>query len=621
MKKNSIILLFIIVLGVFLRLYGIWNFSFMHDELSVVGRLHFDTFSDLIEKGVKTGDTHPAGIQVFLWLWTKVFGISELSLRLPFILMGISCIHLMYILTKKWFNATAGLFAAGVFAVSQYTIIYSIIARPYIAGLFFILLLLIIWSNMMFDKNLKWKNIILFGVFAAASAYIHHFSMLTAFLIALTGLFFVKKDSLLRYLLACLLAVILYAPHFPVLMHQISLGGIGGPDGWLDPPKPRFTLYYIKYLFHFSWIAALASTVALMLSSKINKEIWNLKKIKTGIALLLFITPFAIGYLYSLYGNPVLQYSVLIFSFPFLILFLVSFIDEELNIRKIVSLFLVLLTMTYSLFVTREHYKLLSLQWYEKSVSKSIEWVEKKGKDDVDCLLNMPVRFLEYYENKNGVEINNSIHFNHPLDDFSFKQKIESLKSNYMVVAGLTDVQIEIIKYFYPVLLEYIPCFTSEIYVFAKDGISIEEMQKISTEEYFWNESVSEYDEFIPIKECNLSDICNSRFTKLLLTFDYLCNDSTANYALVLETSYKGTVADWRCVKPSNFFIKERELYRSFLPLRYELMVKDSKRIPHYTVKIFLWNMDKTTKVQPETCSLSTFRGNPYIYGMGEDLK
>jgi hypothetical protein len=75
-------------------LFGIWDFSFTNDELSAVGRLRFDTFSELIEKGINV-DGHPAGVQVFLWLWIKVFGISEISLRAPFILIGIASIPLM----------------------------------------------------------------------------------------------------------------------------------------------------------------------------------------------------------------------------------------------------------------------------------------------------------------------------------------------------------------------------------------------------------------------------------------------------------------------------------------------------------------------------------------------
>jgi uncharacterized membrane protein len=379
MKKHSIILLSIIGLGIFLRLYEIWDFSFMHDELSVISRLHFDTFSELMGKGVKV-DTHPAGIQLFIWLWVKLFGISEISLRLPFVVMGILCIPLMYVLTKKWVNSTAALFTAGVIAVSQYTVLYGLIARPYIAGLFFVLLLLIVWTKMLFEQDYCWKNIFFFGIFAVSCAYIHHFSMLTAFLTAIVGLFFVKKQNLLKYLLACLLAIVLYLPHLSILLQQMSLGGIGGADGWLDPPKPRFTLYYMEYLFHFSWIAVLATAIALILSSKINKELWNRNKIRMGIALLLFVMPFAIGYLYSLYVNPVIQFSVLIFSFPFLLLAVALFIDSTLKIKKILSLFLLLTAMTYSLAVTRQHYKMLSLQWYEKSVSKVMELRQKHDK-------------------------------------------------------------------------------------------------------------------------------------------------------------------------------------------------------------------------------------------------
>lgn len=591
----------------------------MHDELSVISRLHFNSFSDLIEKGVKN-DCHPAGIQVFLWLWTKIFGISEISVRIPFLLMGISCIPLTYILTKKWFNATAGLFASGIVAVSQYTIIYSIIARPYSAGLFFTLLFLIIWTKMVFEQDYRWKNIILFGLFAAACAYIHQFSMLTAFLIAFAGLFLVKIQTYYKYLIACLLAIVWYLPHLPIVLHQIGLGETA-ENSWLAPPTPRYTLYYLQYLFHFSWITAVAAVIALVLSIKINKELWNRNKIKIGIALLVFIATYAIGYLYSLYEFPVLQYSCMLFAFPFLLLVVVSFIDSTLNIKKVIALLLLLAAMVYSLVVTREHYQFLSKQWYEKSVSKSMEWREKEGENKVACLLNMPVDFLKYYELKKGIHLDNKFEPDTFYNNFFFANKVASLKENYLVVAGLTDMQIEIIKPYYPVLLEYFPCYTSEIYVFAKTGTTQEGMKKINSEEFTWNEPIPAEQEFIPIKECNLSDLCASRFTKILLTFDYKCSDSTANYALVLQTSYKGTIADWRCVKAQDFFIRDGENYRSFLPLRYELLVKDSKRIPYYSVKIFLWNIDKEDKVQPIKCTISTYSDNPYIYGMGENLQ
>ena len=614
MKKHTIILLIIILVGVILRLYGIWDFSFTHDELSAVSRLRFDTFSELIEKGVKI-DGHPAGIQVFLWFWIKIFGLSEISLRIPFIIMGISCIPLIYFLTKKWFNATAGLFTAAIVAVSQYSIIYSIIARPYIPGLFFMLLLLIIWSRMVFERDYRWRNVILFGFFTAACAYINQFSMLTAFLTGVTGLFFQKKQTWIKYVIACLISAALYLPAIPIVLYQISMGG---PGDWLPAPTPGYLYHYVRYLFHFSWITILAVAAAMLLSSKINKAQWNQNKIKIITAFILFLTPYIIGHIYSITLAPVLQYSVLIFSFPFLLLVAASFIDSEINIKKIVALFIILATLTYSLAVTREHYKLLSLQWFEKSVLKTAEWMEKKGENDVECVLNMHPLFVKYYEEKMGISLNNLYFPRECENDLEFSNKVAALESNYLVVAGLSDVQLEIIKHYYPVLLEYQPCSTTEIYVFAKMGTNIEGMQKFYSEEYLWDMPIPAENEFIHVKEYNLSELCPSRFTKIMLTFDYKSMDSTADYALVLQTSYKGNTVDWRCVKPNNYAFKFGDYNRAFLDFRYEILIKNSGKIPHYNVKIYLWNMGNKGDIQPVKCTLETHKGNPYIYSLVE---
>ncbi len=58
-------------------------------------RLHYTTFSQLIQEGVLC-EGHPAGVQVFIWYWSKVVGYSELALRLPFLILGILCIPLAY---------------------------------------------------------------------------------------------------------------------------------------------------------------------------------------------------------------------------------------------------------------------------------------------------------------------------------------------------------------------------------------------------------------------------------------------------------------------------------------------------------------------------------------------
>ncbi|MDD3281425.1 MAG: glycosyltransferase family 39 protein, partial [Bacteroidales bacterium] len=241
----------ITLLGAMARLYGITDMPFTDDELSVEARLHYTSFAQLIQEGVLC-EGHPAGVQIFIWYWSKLVGYSELALRLPFLLMGIVCIPLAYKVAAKWFNENVGLFVAAYFAFSQYIIFHSVVIRPYIPGLFFALCMLWYWSKIMYDLDYSWKNILLMGIFAALCAYTHQFSMLFAFLLGIAGLLLVEKKYAWRYLIACFLALVLYLPHLAILFKQIQLGGVGGPDGWLGKPTPEFFILYPKYLFHFS---------------------------------------------------------------------------------------------------------------------------------------------------------------------------------------------------------------------------------------------------------------------------------------------------------------------------------------------------------------------------------
>ena len=151
--SNRAILLLIIFVAAIVRFYRFTDIPFMHDEFSAVFRTNFLSFQELIEKGVKP-DGHPAGIQVFLFYWIKIFGSTEWVVKLPFTVMGIFAILLVYLVAKKWYNETVGLISAAFIASIQYTVMYSQIARPYISGLFFSLLMVHYWSRLI-DPNLK----------------------------------------------------------------------------------------------------------------------------------------------------------------------------------------------------------------------------------------------------------------------------------------------------------------------------------------------------------------------------------------------------------------------------------------------------------------------------------
>jgi hypothetical protein len=90
--SNKQILVIVMIIGSVLRFFNYDDIPFTTDEFSALFRLKFDNFSELIEKGVKI-DGHPAGVQVFLYYWTKLFGESEWVVKLPFTILGIFSIY------------------------------------------------------------------------------------------------------------------------------------------------------------------------------------------------------------------------------------------------------------------------------------------------------------------------------------------------------------------------------------------------------------------------------------------------------------------------------------------------------------------------------------------------
>lgn len=72
--------------------------------------------------------------------WVKLFGASEVSLRLPSLLFSLACVPLVYFLGKELFGKSAGLFASFIIALSPFQLWYAQEARGYSAMLFFGLL-------------------------------------------------------------------------------------------------------------------------------------------------------------------------------------------------------------------------------------------------------------------------------------------------------------------------------------------------------------------------------------------------------------------------------------------------------------------------------------------------
>lgn len=433
---DYIILGVILAVAALLRLWKLGQIPFMHDEFSALSRTRFTNITDFIEQGILT-DSHPLGIQVFLHFWVKLFGWSELWTKLPFALMGIASIYLIYLIGQQWFNRKVGLLSAAFFAVSQFTIFYSQLARPYSAGLFFVLLMAFFWHKIIFGiKQPKTGIYIGFALSAWACSLIHYFSIAQAGLIFLTGLFFLPKERCKAYWISGLASVLLFAPTLPIFYQQLFVSGSIG--GWLTSPESSFLTNFVQYTMNYSSLFMFAVGVVIILPfilSRRDKRNCPLRWI--GIAW--FIITFTIAFTYSLLREPIIQHSTLIFSYPFLIIVAFSFFkNSTTNIPQTSIVIAVLLFAGISsLLTTRNHYKLMYEQGFDQ-IAVEMQADKKSYGDQIQFATREEiVGAAEFYQDQ--TEVTDRIVFNRDNKLGEFNQWLHDNNEKPMLGFGWAD--------------------------------------------------------------------------------------------------------------------------------------------------------------------------------------
>jgi hypothetical protein len=473
LKLDYVLLGIILLTAAILRLWKLGQVPFMHDEFSALFRLKFNNFHDLIQYGVCENDSHPAGVQVFLYYWTKIVGWNELWVKLPFALMGIGSVYLVYVIGKQWFNRKAGLLAAAFLAVSQLGVFYSQVARPYSAGLFFVLLMTYFWNRILFDAKKPSVGICIgMAVAACLAALAHNFSAAQAGLIFLTGLFFLKKERRKAYWLSGVGAVLLYSPHIPVFYHQTFVnGGIGG---WLAKPEATFFTDFLQYTMNYGPLFMFAVGFIIILPFILrNPEKRNYPIRWAAIAW--FIAVFALAFVYSLLREPIIQYSTLIFCYPFLIIVAFSLHkNNTMNKTQTVAAVLAILFVgSMSLILQRQHYDLMYHQGYDQ-IALRMEEDNESTQDICFATSTLNGNFPEFYQAQ--TKVNNRRIFNvydhHHLGDF--RQWLNEENTSRLGF-GWTDYidpawEAQAVAY-YPWQIKSDTWFTSKYLTLSKDSI------------------------------------------------------------------------------------------------------------------------------------------------------
>ena len=606
----------ILVVAAQLRLYNFAGWSLSNDELSALNRLRYDGFQEMITQGVKLNDFHPAGVQGFLWFWVKMFGNEVWVVRLPFVICGIFSVWFTWLIGKRWFGKTTGLFAAAAIAFLQYPILYSQLARPYAPGLLFSVAAVWYWTKIIFDRDKNCGTYAGFTVFATLSAYTHHYSFLFVMVVGATGLFFIRKSELRNYLLAALAAAVLYLPHLQIFLYQFGIGGVGGEEGWLGEPEPRWILDYLWFALNESIIVATILAVAFLFSIY-----WFSKKFTKfkAISILWFLLMFFIGYFYSVYRNPILQYSILIFSFPFLVLFVFSSFGSVSG-RAVYILLLLFLavgsvqTSVFNRFHDRQHFG-----EFEDLAQKIADWNREFGSENISntIVVNAPfyihyyldemepgIRFLQY-DNRGGNDL------------ASLAAKIDSVETPFFAYGWTKPAPPEIDL----LIREKYPCMLSrgyynglsEVTLYARettdsclkipepvfsysnnydDQATIDQWGFGLSDEHFvsppYSIRMGSSLEYAPGFKARVSEINQGKFDRVEVEVKVFAEEDIKNAVIVMTISGEDEDKLWR---GSNIqlFVQPGEWQKGFLAYQFWKSYDTDD-----VLNIYLWNQGKT---------------------------
>jgi len=123
-------------LGLVLRLVAVNQSLWMDEAISALA-IKGHSFLGLITN-FAPGDTHPPLFYFILKSWASIFGYSEISLRLPSVILGAMTIPVVYLIGKRLAGEKVGIFSALLIATSGLHIYYSQEARMYALSTFLV---------------------------------------------------------------------------------------------------------------------------------------------------------------------------------------------------------------------------------------------------------------------------------------------------------------------------------------------------------------------------------------------------------------------------------------------------------------------------------------------------
>lgn len=390
-NNKFIILFFILMIGIFLRVYDLNTESLWLDEGFSITYAKLNLYKIFFLR-----ENNPPLYFIILHLWINLFGDSEFSVRFLSVLFGSSSIFMMYKVSKQIFDKDVGIFSSLLLCLSVFHIHYSQEARTYS-----LTVLLTLLSMYFFTKYLKKRsNTILFAYILSSTfliySHIYGIFIIISQNIYIISLFLLSKNTyklkLISWILIQIILFIFFIPWASIFINQtlkIVHDGFWIPRPVLSSIEDSFIRYSgSTLLFSIFMILSILSILKVYKINKLNsKNIfktvknnrWKISFLDTDenfFLLVWLITPIFLPYIISQFSTPIyLTKYTIVASLAFYIL--ISKGIKNIS-HKLLKFFVISVIILISVVNVKEYYtKIDKEQW--RDVANYIETNAKNG--------------------------------------------------------------------------------------------------------------------------------------------------------------------------------------------------------------------------------------------------
>lgn len=337
------------VLALFLRLIGLNQSLWLDEAINVVYAQSSDFWWFVTKYPI--GDFHPPGWFAILWIWGQLFGFSEIAVRLPSVILGVTTVWLTYLLGRQLFNKKVALFASLLLAIAPLHIYYSQEARMYVFAAFAASASFYFLNRLILKKSWAGLGYITSLVLVLYSDYLAYL-VIPAQFIYLIWVKKLHKDILVNFLISGL-AFIPWLGIFPAQL-QTGINTASNLPGWAQVVGSSFKdLFLIPVKTFFGRITFSDKIFYVIISGFAGGAfgglfVYGLKKIDSATKLLIswIFIPLILAFLISFFV-PVLAYFRMIFILPAFYLILGKSL-ESLSRKISLFIFIIICLISFS---------------------------------------------------------------------------------------------------------------------------------------------------------------------------------------------------------------------------------------------------------------------------------